>query len=204
MNARRFSMTDSRLNSKVDEYLSKASKWREEFVKLRKIMLDCELTEEFKWKHPCYTFQNKNIVLIHGFKEYSALLFHKGALLRDTHKILIQQTENVQAARQIRFTNVQQIEELETILKSYIREAIEIEKAGLEVEFKKNTEIVIPEELQRKFDELPELKSAFEALTPGRQRAYTLYVSKAKQSKTRESRVEKYVQKILDGKGLND
>ncbi|MEN2768466.1 YdeI/OmpD-associated family protein [Ornithinibacillus xuwenensis] len=197
-------MTDSRLNSKVDEYLSKASKWREEFVKLRKIMLDCELTEEFKWKHPCYTFQNKNIVLIHGFKEYCALLFHKGALLRDTHKILIQQTENVQAARQIRFTNVQQIEELETILKSYIREAIEIEKAGLEVEFKKNTEIVIPEELQRKFDELPELKSAFEALTPGRQRAYTLYVSKAKQSKTRESRVEKYVQKILDGKGLND
>ncbi len=197
-------MTNSRMNPKVDEFLSKAKKWKEEFEKLRNIVLDCELTEEFKWMHPCYTFEKKNIVLIHGFKEYCALLFHKGALLQDAHGILIQQTENVQAARQIRFTNVQEIVEMETILKAYIYEAIEVEKAGLEVNFKKNTEFIIPEELQNKFDEIPTLKTAFEALTPGRQRAYILYFSKAKQSKTRESRVEKYVQQILNGKGLND
>ncbi|MER3119016.1 YdeI/OmpD-associated family protein [Bacillus subtilis] len=197
-------MTNSRTNPKVDEFLSKAKKWKEEFEKLRTIILDCELTEDFKWMHPCYTYHNKNIVLIHGFKEYCALLFHKGALLQDTDGILIQQTENVQAARQIRFTNVQEINELENILKAYIHEAIEVEKAGLKVEVNKNIELNIPEELQNKFDEIPALKTAFEALTPGRQRAYTLYFSQAKQSKTRESRVEKYVQKILDGKGLKD
>lgn len=197
-------MTNSRMNPKVDEYMSKATKWKEEYVKLRNIVLDCELTEEFKWMHPCYTFEKKNVVLIHGFKEYCALLFPKGALLQDPHGILIQQTENVQAARQIRFTNVEQIAEMETILKAYIDEAIKVEKAGLNVNFKKETEFTIPEELQNKFDENPALKTAFEALTPGRQRAYILYFSKAKQSKTRESRVEKYVQHILDGKGLND
>ncbi|AEP89587.1 YdeI [Bacillus subtilis subsp. subtilis str. RO-NN-1] len=197
-------MTNSRTNPKVDEFLSKAKKWKEEFEKLRTIILDCELTEDFKWMNPCYTYNNKNIVLIHGFKEYCALLFHKGALLQDTDGILIQQTENVQAARQIRFTNVQEINELENILKAYIHEAIEVEKAGLKVDVNKNIELNIPEELQNKFDEIPALKTAFEALTPGRQRAYTLYFSQAKQSKTRESRVEKYVQKILDGKGLKD
>ncbi|MGQ7278233.1 YdeI/OmpD-associated family protein [Brevibacillus thermoruber] len=197
-------MTIRRMNPKVDEFISKAKKWREEYEKLRSIVLDCELTEEFKWMHPCYTFEKKNIVLIHGFKEYCALLFHKGALLQDPHGILIQQTENVQAARQIRFTNVQEIVELEPILKTYIFEAIEVEKAGLKVNVKQNAELIIPEELQKKFDELPALKAAFEALTPGRQRAYILYFSKPKQSKTRESRIEKYMQQILNGKGLND
>lgn len=192
------------MNPKVDEFLSKANKWKEEYEKLRNIVLDCELTEEFKWMHPCYTFEKKNIVLIHGFKEYCALLFHKGALLQDAHGILIQQTENVQAARQIRFTNVQEIVEMESILKAYIYEAIEVEKAGLEVNFKKNSEFIIPEELQNKFGEIPALKTAFEALTPGRQRAYILYFSQPKQSKTRQSRVERCMQQILNGKGLND
>lgn len=160
-------MTNSRTNPKVDEFLSKAKKWKEEFEKLRTIILDCELTEDFKWMHPCYTYNNKNVVLIHGFKEYCALLFHKGALLQDTDGILIQQTENVQAARQIRFTTVQEINELENILKAYIHEAIEVEKAGLKVEVNKNIELNIPEELQNKFDEIPALKIAFEALTPG-------------------------------------
>ncbi|GIP26592.1 hypothetical protein J23TS9_17220 [Paenibacillus sp. J23TS9] len=197
-------MTTSRLNPKVDEYISKSKKWKKEYEKLRNIVLDCELTEEFKWMHPCYTFDNKNIVLIHGFKEYCALLFNKGALLQDTHRILIQQTENVQAARQIRFTNVQEIIEMETILKAYIYDGIEVEKAGLEVNFKKNTEFIVAEEFQNKLDEIPALKTAFEALTPGRQRAYLLHFSGPKQSKTRESRVEKCMPKILDGKGLND
>lgn len=197
-------MTTSRKNPKVDEFLGKAKKWKGEFEKLRDIVLDCELTEDFKWMHPCYTFEKKNIVLIHGFKEYCALLFHKGALLKDTDGILIQQTENVQAARQIRFTNMQEIVEREAILKAYIQEAIEVEKAGLEVNFKKTTDYTIPEELQAKFDENPALKTAFEALTPGRQRAYLHYFSEPKQSKTRESRIEKYKQQILDGKGLND
>ncbi|MEX6702153.1 YdeI family protein [Peribacillus frigoritolerans] len=197
-------MTKSRTNPKVDEFLGKANKWKEEYETLRNIVLDCELTEEFKWMHPCYTFENKNIVLIHGFKEYCALLFHKGALLQDAHGFLIQQTENVQGARQIRFTNVQEIVATESILKAYIHEAIEVEKAGLEVEFKKNEEFIIPEELHNKFDDIPALKTAFEALTPGRQRAYILYFSQAKQSKTRESRIEKCMQKILDGKGLKD
>jgi uncharacterized protein YdeI (YjbR/CyaY-like superfamily) len=198
-------MTNSKINPKVDEFLSKAKKWKEEFEKLRTIILECEvLTEEFKWMHPCYTFDNKNIVLIHGFKEYCALLFHKGALLKDKHGILIQQTENVQAARQIRFTNVQEIAALETIVKDYIYEAIEVEKAGLEVELKKTTEYNIPGEFQNKLDEMPALKTAFESLTPGRQRAYLLYFSGPKQSKTRESRIERYTQHILNGKGLND
>ncbi|MED1205713.1 YdeI/OmpD-associated family protein [Heyndrickxia acidicola] len=197
-------MTRSKTNPKVDEFLSKAKKWKEEYETLRSIVLDCELTEEFKWMHPCYTFENKNIVLIHGFKEYCALLFHKGALLKDPQGILIQQTENVQAARQIRFTNVQEISEMESILKAYIYEAIEVEKAGLEVKFKKNTEYSIPDEFQVKLDEFPALKNAFDALTPGRQRAYLLYFSQPKQSKTRVSRVEKYMQHILDGKGLQD
>ncbi|MGE6376837.1 YdeI/OmpD-associated family protein [Peribacillus muralis] len=197
-------MTNSKTNAKVDEFLSKAKKWQDEYEVLRRIVLDCELTEEYKWMHPCYTFEKKNIVLIHGFKEYCALLFHKGALLKDTHGILIQQTENVQGARQIRFTNVQEIVAIEPILKAYIQEAIEVEKAGLEVEYKKNTEIMIPEELQNKFNELPALKTAFEALTPGRQRAYFLHFSQPKQSKTRVSRVEKCTQQILDGKGLKD
>ncbi|MDM5233613.1 YdeI/OmpD-associated family protein [Lysinibacillus pakistanensis] len=191
------------MNPKVDEFISKAKKWQEEYRTLRKIVLDCELTEEFKWMHPCYTLNNKNIVLIHGFKEYCALLFHKGALLQDTHGILIQQTENVQAARQIRFTNVQEIVEKEAIIKDYVSEAIAVEKAGLEVELKKDTE-TIPDELQQKFEEEPALKTAFEALTPGRQRAYILYFSQAKQSKTRVSRIEKYTQQIFNGKGLND
>ncbi|MGF9942835.1 YdeI family protein [Priestia megaterium] len=197
-------MTNNKLNPKVDEFLDKAKKWMEEYKTLRKIVLDCELTEEFKWMNPCYTFEKKNIVLIHGFKEYCALLFPKDALLQDSHGLLIQQTENVQGARQIRFTNVQEIVEKEDILKAYIYEAIEVEKNGLKVEAKKPEELVIPEELQRKFDDTPALKTAFEALTPGRQRAYILYFSKAKQSKTRESRIEKYTENILNGKGLND
>ncbi|MCA9930748.1 MAG: YdeI family protein [Anaerolineales bacterium] len=194
----------NRMNPKVDGYLRKNKKWREELEKLRTIVLDCGLAEEVKWKVPCYTFQNSNIVLIHVFKEYCALLFIKGALLKDAKGILIQQTENTQAARQIRFNNVQEIVEMEPILKVYINEAIEVEKAGLEVDFKKTSEFNIPEEFQKKLDENPALKMAFESLTPGRQRAYILYFSAAKQSKTRESRVEKYMQQILDGKGLQD
>lgn len=197
-------MTTNRMNPKVDEYLSKTKKWKEEFEKLRMIILDCQLTEELKWKNPCYTYKNKNIVLIHGFKEYCALLFFKGVLLRDTHNILIQQTEKVQAGRQIRFTNVQEIVEMESLLKDYIKEAIEVEKSGKEVDYKKHTEYIIPEELQHKFNEMPALKTAFEALTPGRQRAYIYYFSEAKQSNTRQSRIEKYVPHILDGMGLKD
>jgi len=192
------------MNPKVDEFLSKARKWQEEFEKLRMILLDCQLTEELKWGVPCYTFQKRNIVLIHGFKEYCALLFFKGALLQDSHGILIKQTENVQAGRQVRFTHVREIVSLEATLKAYVYEAIEVEKAGLEVNFKKNTEFIIPDEFQNKLDEIPALKTAFEALTPGRQRAYILYFSAPKQSKTRESRVEKWMPQILNGKGLND
>ncbi len=197
-------MTKSRTNPKVDVFLSKTKRWQEEFQKLRMIILACNLTEELKWGCPCYTFQKKNIVLIHGFKEYCALLFFKGALLNDANGILIQQTENVQAARQIRFTNVREIVEMETILKAYIYEAMEVEKAGLKVNLKKTTEFTIPEEFQNKLDEIPALKTAFAALTPGRQRAYILYFSAPKQSKTRESRVEKCMEQILNGKGLND
>jgi uncharacterized protein YdeI (YjbR/CyaY-like superfamily) len=192
------------MNPKVDVFLSKAKKWREEFEKLRTIILDCPLTEELKWGWPCYTFQKSNVVLMHGFKEYCALLFMTGALLKDANRILIQQTPNVQAARQIRFTHVREIAEMEPILKAYVREAIEVEKAGLEVNYKKNTEFKFPEEFQKKLDENRALKTAFEALTPGRQRGYTLYFSAPKQSKTRESRVEKCVKQILHGKGLLD
>ena len=192
------------MNPKVDFYFSKAEKWQEEFEKLRLIALDCQLTEELKWGCPCYTFQNSNIVLIHGFKEYCALLFIKGSLLQDTNGILIQQTENVQAGRQVRFSNVREIVEMEAVLKAYIYEAIEVEKAGLKVDFKKNPEQSIPEEFQNKLDEIPALKVAFEALTPGRQKAYNYYFSEPKQSKTRASRIEKCVPQILNGKGLND
>ncbi|WP_214627689.1 YdeI/OmpD-associated family protein [Paenibacillus agaridevorans] len=197
-------MTTNQTNPKVDGFLRKAKKWKAEFEELRKIVLDCGLTEDFKWMHPCYTLDGKNIVLIHGFKEYCALLFHKGALLKDDHGILIQQTENVQAARQIRFTSLQQIEEMQLILKAYIDEAIEVEKSGRQVEMKQHAEYVIPGELENKFVEIPDLKTAFEALTPGRQRAYIFYFSEPKQSKTRESRIEKYLPQILDGKGLKD
>lgn len=197
-------MASSSLNPKVDAFVSRAKSWKAEYEKLRDIVLDCKLVEEFKWMHPCYTFQNKNIVLIHGFKEYVAILFHKGALLKDPDGILIQQTENVQSARQIRFTNVQEIVAMEGIIKEYIYEAIEVEKSGVEVNFKKTTEYTVPEEFQTKLNESPALKTAFEALTPGRQRAYLFHFSEPKQSKTRESRVAKYTEQILAGKGLND
>lgn len=192
------------MNPKVDFYFNKAEKWQEELDKLRLIALDCQLSEELKWGCPCYTLQNNNVVLIHAFKDYCAFLFFKGALMHDEHGLLIQQTENVQAGRQIRFSSIGQIVELEPILKAYIYEAIEVEKAGLKVEFKKTTEYNVPEEFQQKLDELPVLKTAFEALTPGRQRAYLYYFSQPKQSKTRESRVEKYIPQILSGKGLDD
>ena len=194
----------NKTNPKVDRYLRKAKKWQKELAKLRTIILDCELTEELKWGCPCYTFQKSNIVLIHGFKEYCALLFFKGALLNDADGILVQQTKNVQASRQIRFTDVREIVKLKPVLKAYIYEAIEVEKAGLKVNFKKTSEFKIPEEFQKKLDETPALKKAFAALTPGRQRGYLFYFSQPKQSKTRESRVEKCKQQILNGKGLND
>jgi uncharacterized protein YdeI (YjbR/CyaY-like superfamily) len=194
----------NRTNPKVDGYLQKAKKWQEESKKLRTIILACGLTEELKWGKPCYTFQNSNIIIIQGFKEFCALLFCKGALLKDPNGILIQQTENVQAARQIRFTNVREIVEMEPVLKAYIQEALEVEKAGLKVNYKKTSEFAVPEEFQRKLDEIPALKAAFNSLTPGRQRGYILYFSAPKQSKTRESRVEKCMQQILNGKGLDD
>jgi len=192
------------MNPKVDFYFSKAKEWQGELKKLRKIALECELTEELKWGVPCYTFQNRNIVLIHVFKEYCALLFFKGALLKDPNHILIQQTKNTQATRQIRFTSTREIVKLTTTLKAYIHEAIEVEKAGLKVRYKGTSEFEIPDEFQSKLDEVPALKTAFNALTPGRQRAYCLYFSAPKQSRTRESRVEKSMPKILIGRGLND
>jgi uncharacterized protein YdeI (YjbR/CyaY-like superfamily) len=191
-------------NPKVDFYFRKEEKWHDEIEKLRTIILDSPLTEELKWGVPCYTFQKSNIVLIHVFKEYCAILFHKGALLKDANGKLIQQTENVQAARQIRFTNVQEIVEMESLLKAYILEAIEVEKFGLKVSFKKAAEFPVADEFRIKLDEIPELTTAFYALTPGRQRAYLLYFSTPKQSKTREARVEKYLEQILNGKGLDD
>lgn len=196
--------TKSKTNPKVDFFFSKAEKWQQEFKKLRTIILDCGLTEELKWGVPCYTFQEKNIVLIHGFKEYCAILFVKGALLKDDKGILIAQTENVQAAQQVRFTNVREIVKIETILNAYINEAVEAEIAGLKVNYKKATEFTMPEEFISKLEEVPGLQDAFEALTPGRQRAYILYFSAPKQSETREARVEKCMLQILDGKGLND
>lgn len=192
------------MNPKIDEFLRKSKKWQKEFQKLRNIVLDCQLTEELKWGVPCYTFEKRNIVLIHGFKEYFALLFFKGALLKDAKGILIQQTDNVQAARQIRFTSVREIVKIETILKAYIQEAIKVEKAGLKINFKQTSEFTIPEEFQNKLDKIPALKTAFKTLTPGRQRAYIFYFSAPKQSKTRESRIEKCMKQILKGKGLND
>ena len=192
------------MNPKVDFYFDKADTWQKELEQLRSIVLECGLTEELKWGTPCYTFQKNNIVLLHVFKEYCAVLFFKGALLHNTDGILIQQTKNTQAARQIRFTNVQQITEQKTILKAYIYEAIEVENAGLEVRFKKTDEFTVPDEFQQKLNETPALKTAFEALTPGRQRAYLLYFAAPKQSKTRESRIEKYTPQILEGKGLKD
>lgn len=192
------------LNPKVDAFVENAGKWQEEFRQLRRIILESRVAEEFKWGVPCYTFQNRNILLMHGFKDYCALLFVKGALLSDPRGILTQQTENTQAARQIRFTNPQEIIELEPALKAYIEEAIEVEINGLKVDYKKTAEFAIPEEFQRKLDEDPALRAAFSALTPGRQRAYLLYFSAPKQSKTRESRIEKCLQPILAGKGLND
>jgi len=192
------------MNPKVDFYFNKSKKWQAELEQLRMMVLDCLLAEELKWVVPCYTFQHNNILLIHTFKEYCAVLFFKGALLQDAEGILVQQTENVQAARQIRFTSVQQIVDMEAILKAYIYEAIEVEKAGLKVELKKTTEFTVPEEFQHKLAETPALKTAFHALTPGRQRAYLLHFSAPKQAKTREARIEKWLQQMLDGKGLDD
>jgi len=192
------------MNPKVDWFFAKDTQWQKEYEKLRTIILDCGLIEELKWGCPCYTFENTNIVLIHGFKEYCALLFFKGALLNDPNGILIQQTKNVQSARQIRFTNAKEIVKTEKILKAYIYEAIEVERAGLKVKLKKTSEFKTPEEFQKRLDKSTALKKAFDALTPGRQRAYIFYFSQAKQSKTREARVEKYIKQILNGKGLDD
>jgi uncharacterized protein YdeI (YjbR/CyaY-like superfamily) len=197
------------MNPKVDFYFNKAKKWQEELEQLRMLVLSCGLTEEVKWGVPTYTFSGPagkpgNVVLIHDFKEYCALLFVKGVLLRDTHGLLIQQTEQVQSARQVRFTSTRQIAELGPVLKAYIFEAVEVEKAGLKVPMKKTEAFDMPEEFQRKLEELPALKKAFEGLTPGRQRGYLLYFAAAKQAKTRESRVEKYLEHILEGKGLDD
>lgn len=192
------------MDPKVDAFIGKAKNWQQEFHELRAIILDCDLDETFKWGKPCYTFQGANVVLVHGFKEYCAILFLKGALLKDTRGILVAQTENTQATRQIRFTSTKEILEMGPVLKAYIKEAVEVEKAGLQVEFKKTSEFGVPEEFQNKLDAEPDLKTAFDALTPGRQRAYLLYFSGAKQSRTRESRVDKCRQRILDGKGLND
>lgn len=192
------------MNPNVDFYFRQSTTWQEELEKLRAILLDCELCEELKWGVPCYTYQNNNIALLHEFRDYCAILFFKGVLLQDAEGILVRQTENVQAARQVRFTNVQEIVELEPVLKAYIYEAIDVEKAGLEVPYKQTAEFAVPEEFQQKLEEVPALKTAFEALTPGRQRAYILYFSAPRQSKTRQSRIDKYTQHILDGKGLRE
>ncbi|MEP0365560.1 MAG: YdeI family protein [Cyclobacteriaceae bacterium] len=192
------------MNQKVNWFFDKDTKWKVEYQKLRTIILDCGLTEELKWGCPCYTFKKDNIVLIHGFKEYCAILFHKGVLLKDTNNILMQQTENVQSARQIRFTTIDEINELEAIIKAYVFEAIEVEKAGLKVDLKTTREYTVPDEFQKYLDDDPSLKTAFEQLTPGRQRGYLLHFSQPKQSKTRTSRIEKSIPKIFDGKGWND
>ncbi|WP_291914446.1 YdeI family protein [Chitinophaga sp. CB10] len=192
------------MNPKVDAFIDRADKWQKEFETLRSIMLDCPLEEELKWGVPCYAYHGKNVVLIHGFKDYCAILFHKGSLMADPEGVLIQQTENVQAARQMRFTSLKEIVKLKAVIKAYVYEAIEIEKAGLEVKFKKATEYPVPEEFQQELDTRPGLKKAFEALTPGRQRGYLLYFAAAKQAKTRAARVEKYLDHILAGKGLDD
>lgn len=192
------------MNPKVDFFFDKSQQWHKEFEKLRAIALSTELIEDLKWGCPCYTFEGKNIFLIHGFKEYCALLFFKGALMKDPDQILIQQSDNVQAARQIRFNDVQQINDLEEIIRAYMFEAVEIEESGAKVKMKKTKEFEMVDEFKNKLDESPELKEAFESLTPGRQRAYLLHFSSAKQSKTREARIEKYIPQILNGQGLND
>ncbi|MBO9564348.1 MAG: YdeI/OmpD-associated family protein [Niastella sp.] len=192
------------MNPKVDFYFVKNEKWQKEIAQLRTIVLDCGLNEVLKWGCPCYTHDNNNIVLIHVFKDYCALLFFKGVLLNDPNGILIQQTRNVQVARQLRFTNVKEIVKLKNTIKSYIYEAIEVEKAGLQAKLKKTTEFTMPEEFQKKLNKMPKLKKAFEALTPGRQRGYLLHFAQAKQAKTREARIEKYTPQILAGKGLDD
>ncbi|MBW0435978.1 YdeI/OmpD-associated family protein [Leptospira yasudae] len=192
------------MNAKVDAFLAKTKQWKKEFEQLRAIILECGLTEEFKWGNPCYTIGKGNVVLIHGFKEYCALLFFKGALLKDPKGILVIQSENVQSARQIRFTNVQEIVKKKSVLKTYVKEAAEVEKAGLKVDFKKTKDFKVPDEFLNPLEDNPALKAAFDALTPGRQRAYLLHFAAPKQSKTRESRVEKCIPLILKGKGLND
>jgi uncharacterized protein YdeI (YjbR/CyaY-like superfamily) len=192
------------MNPKVDDFISNAKKWQPEIEQLRMVLLDCGLTEEFKWRTPCYSFQGNNVVLIGSFKEYCALSFFKGTLLQDSNEILSKPGENSQAVRFFKFTNLQEIQELKPIIKNYIYEAIEIEKAGLKVIFKSNTELELVEELQIALDKNPSLKTAFKALTPGRQRAYNLYFSAPKQSKTREARIENYIPRILNGKGFND
>jgi len=192
------------MNPKVDWFFAKDTKWQKEYEKLRTIILDCGLIEELKWGCPCYTFQNTNVVLIHGFKEYCALLFFKGALLNDPDGILVRQTKNVQSARQIRFTNVKEIVKMEKILTAYVYQAIEVERAGLKVKLKKTSDFSIPDEFKKQLDKRPSLKKAFNKLTPGRQRAYIFYFSQPRLSKTRETRVEKYMKQILNGKGLDD
>jgi uncharacterized protein YdeI (YjbR/CyaY-like superfamily) len=192
------------MNPKVDWYFEKAGKWQEEVRKLRTILLGCDLVEELKWGCPCYTFEKKNIALIHVFKEYCAVLFFKGALLKDSKGLLIQQTENVQSARQMRFTSVRDITKVEKVLKDYLYEAVEVEEKGLKVTLKKTEDFAVPEEFESKLKKNKALKAAFSALTPGRQRAYLFYFSQAKQSKTREARIEKYLPHILEGKGLDD
>lgn len=192
------------MNPKVNFFFENAGQWQEEFEKLRTIALSTELTEDLKWGCPCYTYEGKNIFLIHGFKEYCALLFFKGALMKDPDHILIQQSKNVQAARQIRFTEVGQINDLEDVLRAYMFEAVEIEESGAKVEMKKTKEFEMAEEFQEKLDQNPALQEAFKALTPGRQRAYLLHFSSAKQSKTREARIEKCIPQIMNGIGLND
>jgi len=197
-------MKTSGTNPKVDWFFTKPTKWQEEYRELRAIALSCGLTEELKWGNPCYTLGDKNIVLIHGFKEYCAYLFFKGALLKDEHGILIQQTPNVQVPRQVRFANIKEVKKRASIMKAYIKEAIEVEKSGLKIPLKKTSDFSIPEEFQSRLDESPVLKKAFYALTPGRQRGYLFHFSQPKQSKTREARVEKYVPQILMGKGIDD
>jgi uncharacterized protein YdeI (YjbR/CyaY-like superfamily) len=191
-------------NLKADVYTRKPGQWQEAFQQLRAILLGTELAEDFKWGHPCYTFNGQNVVLMHGFKEYCALLFMKGALMQDPEEILVQQTENVQSARQIRFTSAQQITRMKKVLKAYIDNAIEVEQSGAKVTFKSTEEFELPEEFERKLEDMPQLRTAFEDLTPGRQRAYLLHFSSAKQARTRESRIEKCIPFILSGKGLND
>jgi uncharacterized protein YdeI (YjbR/CyaY-like superfamily) len=193
------------MNPKVNRFLDKATRWKDEMTLLREIVLDLnQLEEDYKWMHPCYTFNGKNVVLIHGFKEYCALLFHKGALLKDPKGILIRQTENVQSARQLRFTDINQIQKQKNTIKSYIKEAIEIERSGAKITLKQTSDYTVPEELQKVLDKNPAVKKAFHSLTPGRQRAYLFYFSQAKQSATRQSRIEKYIPQILEGKGMDD